>query len=126
MAFLGGLLRGDLGRSVARAGHPEVAGILADAFPATLVLAAAAMAVALLIALPAGMISAARRNTAADYAVSSFALLGLSVPNFWLGPLLILLFSIQLRWLPVSGLEGPEGIVLPALTLGTALAAARM
>jgi len=122
--FLGGLLRGDLGRSVARAGFPEVAGILAEAFPATLALAAAAMAVALLIALPAGMISAARRNTAADYAVSSFALLGLSVPNFWLGPLLILLFSIQLRWLPVSGLEGPEGMVLPALTLGTALAAA--
>ena len=124
LAFLGGLAEGDLGRSVALEGRPEVAAVLAEAFPTTLVLALAAMAVALIVALPAGMLSAARRNTASDYAVSIAALLGISIPNFWLGPLLILLFSIQLAWLPVSGLDDPAGLILPALTLGTSLAAA--
>ena len=124
LAFLAGLAVGDMGRSVALEGRPEVASVLAEAFPTTLLLAVAAMAVALLVALPAGMLSAARRNTATDYAVSTAALLGISIPNFWLGPLLILLFSIQLAWLPVSGLDDPAGLVLPALTLGTSLAAA--
>jgi peptide/nickel transport system permease protein len=123
-AFLGGLAVGDLGRSVALEGRPAVATVIAEAFPTTMVLALAAMAVALIIALPSGMISAARRNTFSDYAFSTAALVGISIPNFWLGPLLILLFSIQLGWLPVSGLESPVGLVLPALTLGTSLAAA--
>ena len=124
LGFLGGLVTGDLGRSVALEGRPEVAQVIAEAFPTTMILAIAAMTVALVIALPAGTISAARRNTLTDYTVSTGALLGISIPNFWLGPLLILLFSIQLGWLPVSGLEDPWGLVLPALTLGASLAAA--
>ena len=124
LGFLGGLVTGDLGRSVALEGRPEVAQVIAEAFPTTMILAIAAMTVALVIALPAGTISAARKNTLTDYAVSTGALLGISIPNFWLGPLLILLFSIQLGWLPVSGLEDPRSLVLPALTLGASLAAA--
>ncbi len=124
LGFLGGLVTGDLGRSVALEGRPKVAQVIAEAFPTTMILALAAMAVALVIALPAGTISAARKNTLTDYAVSTGALLGISIPNFWLGPLLILLFSIQLGWLPVSGLEDPRSLVLPALTLGASLAAA--
>lgn len=123
-AFLAGVISADLGNSVAIEGNPPVAGVLAEAFPTTMLLAASAMIVALLIALPAGMLSAARKNTATDYTVSTLSLLGLSIPNFWLGPLLILLFAIILRWLPVSGLANPAGLVLPAITLGTALAAA--
>jgi len=124
LSFLGGVVTGDLGRSVALEGRPAVAQVIAEAFPTTLLLALAAMAVALIIALPAGTISAARKNTLTDYAVSTGALLGISIPNFWLGPLLILFFSIQLGWLPVSGLDDPWGLVLPALTLGASLAAA--
>lgn len=122
--FLGGLVIGDLGKSVSWEKDRPVGAILAEALPVTVVLALASMAVALVISLPAGMISAARRNKPADYIVSTAALLGLSIPNFWLGPLLILLFSVQLGWLPVSGLDSPAGLVLPAVTLGTALAAA--
>ena len=122
--FMGGVVTGDLGRSVALEGRPAVAAVITEALPTTMLLALAAMAIALLIALPAGMISAARKNTLTDYAVSTAALLGISIPNFWLGPLLILLFSVQLGWLPVSGLEGPASLVLPALTLGASLAAA--
>jgi peptide/nickel transport system permease protein len=124
LSFMAGIAVGDFGRSVALEGRPQVAAVIAEAFPTTLLLALAAMAVALIIALPAGMISAARRNSLSDYTLSTAALLGISIPNFWLGPLLILLFSIQLGWLPVSGLDTPAGLVLPALTLGTSLAAA--
>jgi peptide/nickel transport system permease protein len=122
--FITGLFRGDLGNSIAIDGQPSVYSLVAEAYPFTLLLAVSSMLVALAIAVPAGIISAARRNTAWDYSVSTFALLGLSIPNFWLGPLLILLFAVQLNWLPVSGLSDPLGLVLPAITLGTALAAA--
>lgn len=122
--FLGGLLRGDLGKSVSWEKDRPVAEMLAEALPVTMLLAAASMVLALAIAIPAGMISAARRNRPADYFVSTLALLGLSIPNFWLGPLLILLFSVQLGWLPVSGLDSPAGLILPSIALGTALAAA--
>ncbi len=119
-ASLWGLLHLDLGRSLYD-GRP-VAALLAERLPATLELAAAALAVALAVALPLGILAAVRRGPW-DAGAMGLALLGVSVPNFWLGPLLILLFAIGLGWLPVSGREGPASVVLPALTLGTALAA---
>lgn len=122
--FLAGLAVGDLGSSVSIEGEPPVLEVLLDAYPYTLLLAFSSMLVALLIALPAGMISALKKDTAWDSSLTLFSLLGLSIPNFWLGPLLMLLFAIVLGWLPVSGLDNPWGIVLPALTMGTSLAAA--
>jgi peptide/nickel transport system permease protein len=119
--FLGGLARGDLGRSFFY--RKPVAAVIAGALPATALLAAAAMAVALLIALPAGILAAVRRDRFADRATMLASLVGVSMPNFWLGPLLIILFSFRLGWLPVSGREGAASLVLPAATLGFALAA---
>lgn len=124
LGFLGGLAQGDLGQSVAIEGEPAVSSVILEAYPYTMLLAFSSMVIALMIAIPAGILSAAYKNTPVDYSVSVFALLGLSIPNFWLGPLLILAFSIQLNLLPVSGLENPAGLILPAITLGTALAAA--
>jgi ABC-type dipeptide/oligopeptide/nickel transport system permease component len=119
--YLRGLARGDLGRSY-RFNVP-VLGLLLGRYPATLELALAALGVCLAIALPAGMFSASRRGTSSDRAVSVVTLLGLSVPNFALGPLLILLFSVELGWLPVSGQGGLSHLILPSATLGAALAA---
>jgi peptide/nickel transport system permease protein len=100
-----------------------IADILAERIPATLLLAFAGLSVAVLIAVPLGILAALSKDTAWDYAAMGCAMLGISIPNFWLGPLLIILFSIQLGWLPVSGNSSPLALVLPALTLGTALAA---
>jgi peptide/nickel transport system permease protein len=97
--------------------------MVASRFPATLQLAVSAIVIAILIALPAGILSAVRPYSAFDHTSMFVSLLGVSMPTFWLGPLLILLFAIQLDWLPVSGREGPTSIILPALTLGAALAA---
>ena len=97
--------------------------ILASRLPATAQLALVSFAVAILIAVPLGMIAALKRNTAVDFGAMGFSLLGVSIPNFWLGPVLILVFSLWLGWLPVSGRENPGALVLPAITLGTALAA---
>jgi peptide/nickel transport system permease protein len=119
--FLSGLVRGDLGRSL----HFDqpVATLLGRHYPATVVLAFAAMAIALLIALPLGMLAAYRRDGWIDRGARFFSLLGVSVPNFWLGPVAILLFSIHLGLLPVSGWSDWTSLVLPAATLGAALAA---
>ena len=119
--FLGGLARGDLGRSFFY--RKPVLAVIGAALPATAVLAAAALAVALLIALPVGVVAAVRRNRLTDRLALVGSLVGVSMPNFWLGPLLIILFSFRLGWLPVSGREGASSLVLPALTLGTALSA---
>jgi peptide/nickel transport system permease protein len=119
--YLEGLARGDWGRSM-RYSAP-VRSIVLQRFPATLELSLAALAVCLAIAIPAGVFSARRRGSGADRATSFFTLLGLSVPNFALGPILILLFSIEIGWLPVSGRGGISHLVLPAATLGAALAA---
>jgi peptide/nickel transport system permease protein len=119
--FVGGLARGDLGRSFFY--RKPVAAVIAGALPATALLAAAALAVALALALPIGILAAVRRDRFADRAAMIGSLLGVSMPNFWLGPLLIILFSFRLGWLPVSGREGAASLVLPALTLGTSLAA---
>ena len=115
-----GLMRGDLGRSL-HFGEP-VTTILARHYPATIELALVSMAVAIAIALPLGIVAAFYRNRWIDHLSRVFSLLGVSLPNFWLGPMLILVFSIHLNLLPVSGRAGPLSLVLPALTLGTALA----
>jgi peptide/nickel transport system permease protein len=119
--YLRGLAAGDLGRSY-RFNAP-VAGLIAGRYPATLELALAATLICMALAVPAGMFSASRRGTASDRVVSVITLLALSVPNFALGPLLILLFSVEIGWLPVSGRGSVAHLVLPAATLGAALAA---
>ena len=119
--YLEGLARGDWGRSL-RFSAP-VRPIVLERFPATLELSLAALAVCIAIAIPAGVFSARHRGSAEDRATSFFTLLGLSVPNFALGPLLILLLSIEIGWLPVSGRGGISHLILPVATLGAALAA---
>jgi peptide/nickel transport system permease protein len=119
--YLSGLFRADLGESI-HSREPVIHKIL-ERFPATLILTLAAMAVAIVIAIPVGILSATRQYSLLDNASMLFALLGISMPNFWLGPLLILVFSIWLGWLPVSGTGGVQHLLLPAITLGTALAA---
>lgn len=119
--FLASLLRLDLGQSLYS--KRPIVEILAERLPATAELAVAALAVAMVIALPLGLTAALCQNTAWDYFAMGVSMLGVSIPNFVMGPLLILLFSFTLGWLPVSGREAPGSIVLPALTLGTALAA---
>jgi len=114
-------LRGDLGRSFRF--QAPVRRIIFERYPATLELAFVALIVCAAIGIPAGVIAAHRRGRLADRAASVFTLFGLAVPNFALGPVLILIFSIVLGWLPVSGRGGPLHFVLPAATLGAALAA---
>src|SRR5215468_2261841 len=116
-----GVLRGDLGRSL-RYDQP-VSRLIAQRYPWTLQLTVASMIVALVISIPAGVRSARRRNRWDDRALSFVSLLGLSFPNFALGPILILFFAIFLGLLPVSGSGTPAHLVLPAITMGGALAA---
>ena len=118
--FLAGLARGDLGRSIHF--RQPVMRLLLDHYPATLELALASMVVALVVAVPLGILAAFRRNGAVDHSSRFLALLGVSMPNFWLGPMLILLFAIHFDVFPVSGRTEPFSLVLPAITLGTALA----
>ena len=120
LSFIGGLVQADLGDSL-HFGQPVVE-VLWRHYPATLELAVASLLVALLVALPLGIVAAVRRDGAMDHLSRFFALLGVSIPNFWLGPVLILVFSIHLGLFPVSGRSGWASLVLPAITLGTALA----
>ena len=119
--YLKQLAHGDLGQSFKF--QAPVRQIIFERYPATLSLAFLALLVCAAIAIPAGVLAAYRRGHAADRAVAVFTLFGLAVPNFALGPVLILLFSIELGWLPVSGRGGPAYYILPAATLGAALAA---
>ncbi len=121
MAYIQGLLRLDLGSSFHS--HRPVVELLLERLPATLVLAGTALLITLLMAVPLGLVAAVRRNSLWDSGAMSFSMLGVSVPNFWLGPLLILVFSLWLGWFPVSGRAGFGAVVLPAITLGTGLAA---
>src|SRR5579871_1184782 len=119
--YLYQLAHGDLGTSLKF--QAPVRKIIFERYPATLQLAFLALLVCAAIAIPAGVLAANRRGTAPDRAVGLFTLLGLAIPNFALGPLLILLFSIELGLLPVSGRGGLAYYILPAATLGAALAA---
>jgi len=121
--FLGGLAKGDLGTSIH--GGRSVSALIAAQYPATLGLALAAVAVALAIALPLGLLAAARPYGPVDRASLAAGLLGAAVPNFWLGPMLIIVFAVKLGWLPVSGIGGPAHYVLPAVTLCVSPAATR-
>ena len=130
--WIGGVLRGDLGESV-RTQQP-VLDLILQKLPVTLELALLAMMVALVVGIPAGIVSAVARGSPWDVAANAFALWGLSTPNFWLGILMILLFSVQLGWLPASGYVSPfenlhenlAAMVMPAFVLGNAIAAVLM
>jgi ABC-type dipeptide/oligopeptide/nickel transport system permease component len=114
--FVTGALRGDFGQSV-RHGEPAF-NLVVERMPATFELAGAALLLALVLAIPAGIVSAVRRNTVLDYVSTVIALLGQSMPTFWLGIMLILLLSVQLQLLPSSGRGTFEHLILPAVTLG--------
>lgn len=130
--WLGDVLRGDLGRSL-RTGLP-VSDLILQKLPVTLQLAVMSMIFAMLIGVPAGVIAAVKRGTLWDYLANGVALSGLSVPNFWLGIMLILLVSVNLGWLPASGYESPfvdpwrslQTTIMPAIVLGTAIAGTLM
>jgi ABC-type dipeptide/oligopeptide/nickel transport system permease component len=119
--YLTGVAHGNLGESF-RFQQP-VLKVVAEHYPATLELAVVALLICALIGIPAGVLAAHKRGERTDHAVAVLTLFGLSVPNFALGPVLILLFSVVLGWLPVSGRGGVSHLILPAFTLGAALAA---
>ncbi len=121
VSFLWGLCRGDLGVSLQQ--RRSVTALIREHYPATLELTFAAMLISLIIAIPAGILSALRQYSFWDHSTMFMALLAVSMPNFWLGPLLIWIFSIQLGWFPVSGKGDLAHLMLPALTLGASMAA---
>ncbi|TMG84258.1 MAG: ABC transporter permease [Betaproteobacteria bacterium] len=130
--WAGGVLKGDLGESV-RIQKP-VLDLIIEKLPVTLELALLAIVIALTIGITAGIVSAVAKDSAWDYAANVFALWGLSTPNFWLGIMLILLFSVTLGWLPASGYVSPfedlkanlAAMIMPAFVLGNAIAAVLM
>jgi ABC-type dipeptide/oligopeptide/nickel transport system permease component len=120
-SFMTALVRGDLGVSL-RTNQPVTSAIV-ERMPATIELAIAAMMLAVAFAIPLGIVSAVRHRTRVDHAAMTLALVGISIPNFWLGPLLAIVFAVELGWLPVSGRGTPAHLILPAATLAAALAA---
>ena len=130
--WAGRALRGDLGESI-RTKEP-VLRLIRQKLPITLQLALYSLVIALLIAVPAGVLAAVRRNTVWDYLASGVSLCGVSIPNFWLGIMLILFLSVRLQWLPASGFVSPfedlrgntQRLLMPAFVLGAALAAVLM
>jgi len=119
--YFAGILHGSLGESF-RFQEPVVKVVLSH-YPATLELSIVALLVCACIGIPGGLLAAQKRGSATDHAIGVVTLFGLSVPNFALGPVLILVFSVMLGWLPVSGRGGISHLILPAITLGGALAA---
>ena len=120
-SFLTGLLRGDLGRSLYE--QSGVADLIRRRLPATIELTLCAMIIAVMISFPLAILAAIKKGSGIDRGALLFSLLGLSLPNFWLGPLLMIVFSIQLGWTPVSGRGGLAHLLLPSITLGMGMAA---
>jgi peptide/nickel transport system permease protein len=118
--YMGRLLQGDLGRSIV--GDQPVLDILLTRFPPTLMLAATSLVIAMVLGLSLGFLAAYRRGTAVDVGAMAVAVLGVSIPHFWLGLMLLFFFALKLGWLPVAGSD-LRSLVLPALTLGIANAA---
>jgi peptide/nickel transport system permease protein len=119
--FLTGLFQGNLGRSLYE--QSSVADLIRARLPATIELTLCAMAIAVIISFPLAILAAINQGSGIDRGALLFSLLGLSLPNFWLGPLLMIIFSIQLGWTPVSGRGGLDHLLLPSLTLGLGMAA---
>jgi len=119
--YLWGLLQFDLGQSIHY--RLPIAELLAQRIPATAQLAVVSIFIAIVIAIPLGAIAAVKKGTRWDHIAMSFSLFGVSIPNFWMGPLLIMFFSLWMGLLPVSGNEGFSSLILPAVTLGTSMAA---
>lgn len=130
--WMKGVLQGDLGESIRN--QQPVLSLIAQKLPVTLELALLAMCIAMVIGIPAGILSAVKRGSRWDWAANLFALWGISTPNFWLGILFIMLFSVQLGWLPASGYVSPfedlganlSAMIMPAFVLGNAIAAVLM
>ena len=120
--FLGQLIQGDFGESIRYTGQ-DVFQIVVERLPATLQLAFFSIVIGILVSVPAGILAALNRGRWPDYVASAFAALGEALPNFWLGIMLVLIFSVSLGWTPVSGRGTIWHLILPAITLGTALAA---
>ncbi|MDH5541257.1 MAG: ABC transporter permease [Rhizobacter sp.] len=130
--WVGGVLKGDLGESIRN--QQPVLDLIVQKLPVTIQLATMAMFIALVIGIPTGIVAAVGRGTAWDTLANMFALWGISTPNFWLGILMILLFAVQLGWLPASGYVSPfedlranlASMIMPAFVLGNAIAAVLM
>ncbi len=130
--WLGAVLQGDLGESLRM--QKPVTALIAEKLPVTIQLASMAFVIALAIGIPAGILAAIAQGSAWDYAANAVALWGLSTPNFWLGIMMILLFSVSLGWLPASGYVSPfedlkanlAAMIMPAFVLGNAIAAVLM
>ena len=118
--YIKAVFRGDLGVSIIY--QQPVWSLVKQHIPITLKLAFLSILVAILISIPLGILSALYKNKPADYLSMGFAMLGVAIPNFWLGPVLIVIFSIYFKWLPVSGHDSWKHYILPATTIGTALA----
>lgn len=125
LVFLRNMLVGDLGESFIYQNQSAI-DLVRQRLPATAQLAGAAFVFGVLISLPAGIVAAMYRNKLPDTLANLYAILGEAMPNFWVGIMLILLFSVALGWLPVSGRGGPAHLVLPAITLGTSMSALLM
>jgi peptide/nickel transport system permease protein len=121
LEYLGGLARGHLGESLSM--RQPVGRLITERYPATLELAAARLVVAIVIAFPLGLIADFNPGGAADAGAMSLAILGISIPHLYLGPLLMIIFSLRLGWLPLTGRGGVSHLMLSAPTLGTARAA---
>lgn len=121
--FMSGLFSGDLGDSFFRG---AIAPLIWQAMKATMLLAIISLSVSMLISLPLGIYAARHKNSWGDQCIRILSLTGLSFPNFWLGIMLMLLFSVTLKWLPVSGFSGPSSLILPALTIGIILTASNL
>jgi peptide/nickel transport system permease protein len=123
--FLRDLAQGDFGRSFVYQNQPALQLVL-QRLPATATLAGAALLIAVLVSLPAGIIAATNRNRWPDALANFYSVIGEAIPSFWLGIMLILLFAVELRWLPVSGVGTPAHLVMPALALGSGMSALLM